>query len=129
MIEYAKSHGENIIFNHTENEMKGGYPITKILQENLTNIEMLGGSKTKEELGLSRFEHLSIPLGLYVNKEFNTLFKGGSRKTNEKEAEFLENDHFDNLLNLVSVMRGDSEKTNNTRKRTTVINKTKKNLE
>lgn len=129
MIEYAKSHGENIIFNHTENEMKGGYPITKILQENLPNIEMLGGSKTKEELGLSRFEHLSIPLGLYVNKEFNTLFKGGSRKTKEKDAEFLENDHFDNLLNLVSVMRGDSEKTNNTRKRTTVINKTKKNLE
>jgi hypothetical protein len=129
MIEYAKSHGENIIFNHTENEMKGGYPITKILQENLPTIEMLGGSKTKEELGLSRFEHLSIPLGLYVNKEFNTLFKGGSRKTNEKEAEFLENDHFDNLLNLVSVVRGGSEKTNNTRKRTTVINKTKKNLE
>lgn len=129
MIEYAKSHGENIIFNHTENEMKGGYPITKILQENLPNIEMLGGSKTKEELGLSRFEHLSIPLGLYVNKEFNTLFKGGSRKTNEKEAEFLENDHFDNLLNLVSVMRGGSEKTNITRKRTTMINKTKKNLE
>ena len=129
MIEYAKSHGENIIFNNTENEMKGGYPITKILQENLPNIEMLGGSKTKEELGLSRFEHLSIPLGLYVNKEFNTLFKGGSRKTNEKDAELLEHDRFDNLLNLVSVMRCGSEKTNNTRKRTTVINKTKKNLE
>ena len=129
MIEYAKSHGENIIFNHTENEMKGGYPITKILQENLPTIEMLGGSKTKEELGLSRFEHLSIPLGLYVNKEFNTLFKGGSRKTNEKEAEFLDNNHFDNLLNLVSVMRGGNETKNKTHKRNTVINKTKKNVE
>jgi hypothetical protein len=129
MIEYAKSHGENIIFNNTENEMKGGYPITKILKENLPNIEMLGGSKTKEELGLSRFEHLSIPLGLYVNKEFNTLFKGGSRKTKEKEANLLEHDHFDNLLNLVSVMRGGSERKIKTHKRNTVINKTKKNVE
>ena len=129
MINYAKSHGENIIFNHTENEMKGGYPITKILQENLPTIEMLGGSKTKEELGLSRFEHLSIPLGLYVNKEFNTLFKGGSHTPKQKDSDLLENDHFYNLLNLVSVMRGGSEKTNITRKRTTVINKTKKNVE
>lgn len=129
MINYAKSHGENIIFNHTENEMKGGYPILKILEENQPPIEMLGGSKTKEELGLSRFQHLSIPLGLYVSKEFNTIFKGGSHTPKQKEAEFLENDHFDNLLNLVSVMRGGSETKNKTHKRTTVINKTKKNQE
>jgi len=112
-MEYAKSFGDNILFHNTNNEMRGGYPIEKIIQSETLKQEMLGGSKKSEDFGLSRFTNLVVPIGLYVdNTDLLYLQQGSQKETKQCEGTVLGEDMFDRFLNLVGVdnKKGGSKK-------------------
>jgi len=128
MVEYLKTFGEHLIFEKNENGIiMGGYPIEKIVLEQIGKYEMLGGTKESENFGLSQFKNLAVPLGLYVEKDINDLVGGGSQSDLEKleKTEVISEDHFNKLFDLVSVTKGGLSK-KYSRKNVT-INKSKNN--
>ena len=103
-MEYAKSFGENVLFNNTNNEIRGGYPIEQIIQSETQKQEILGGSKKSEDFGLSRFQNLVVPLGLYVdNTDLLYLQQGSQKETKQSDGTVLGEDMFDKFLSLVGV--------------------------
>uniref|UniRef100_A0A6C0HBG9 Uncharacterized protein n=1 Tax=viral metagenome TaxID=1070528 RepID=A0A6C0HBG9_9ZZZZ len=129
-MEYAKSFGENVLFNNTNNEMRGGYPIEEIIQSETQKREMLGGSKKSEEFGLSRFQNLVVPIGLYLdNTDILHLQQGSQKETNQSDGIVLGEDIFDKFLDLVSVKHRKGGSNKYTKKRNVLYtrNKTRKN--
>jgi hypothetical protein len=129
-MEYAKSFGENVLFNNTNNEMRGGYPIEKIIQSETLKQEMLGGSKKSEEFGLSRFQNLVVPIGLYLdNTDILHLQQSSQKETNQSDGIVLGEDIFDKFLDLVTVKNRKGGYNKYTKKRNVLFtrNKTRKN--
>lgn len=129
-MEYAKSFGENVLFNNTNNEMRGGYPIEKIITTETQKQEMLGGSKKSEDFGLSRFQNLVVPIGLYVdNTDVLHLQQGSQKETNQCDGIVLGEDMFAKFLDLVTVknIKGGSKKYTKKYNVLYTRNKTRKN--
>ena len=103
-MEYAKSFGENVLFNNINNEMRGGYPIEEIIKNETQKQEMLGGSKNTEDFWLSRFTNLVVPLGVYVdNVDLLHLKQGSPLEMDQCIGNVLGEDMFDKFLSLVGV--------------------------
>jgi len=112
-MEYAKSFGENVLFNNINNEMRGGYPIEEIIKNETQKQEMLGGSKNTEDFGLSRFTNLVVPIGLYVDhSDLLHLQQASHIETKQCDGSVLGEDMFDRFLSLVGVenRKGGSKK-------------------
>jgi hypothetical protein len=129
-MEYAKSFGENVLFNNTNNEMRGGYPIEQIITTETQKQEMLGGSKKSEDFGLSRFQNLVVPIGLYVdNTDVLHLQEGSQKETKQSDGTVLGEDMFDRFFDLVSVKNINLYSKKYTKKHNVLYtrNKTRKN--
>jgi hypothetical protein len=135
MVEYLKSFGEHLQFKKNENDIIiGGFPIAEIAKNQLEKYELLGGTKQRDDFGLSRYKDLAVPLGLYVEKDLNEIV-GGSQKQNNNfiQGGTIPEDHFNKLFDLVSVMnvRGGlskkySRKNKDVQSKKSTKNKTKK---
>jgi len=133
MTEYLTSFGENLQFKKNENDIiMGGFPIEKLIEEQLEKYELLGGTKEHGDFGVSRFKNLAVPIGLFVEKDLNDLVGGShQQKNNLIEGGTISEDHFNKLFDLVSVMnvRGGMSKKYSRKNKTNVNNKAKKNEE
>ena len=135
MTEYLTSFGEHLQFKKNENDIiMGGFPIEKLIEEQLEKYELLGGTKEHGDFGVSRFKNLAVPIGLFVEKDLNDLVGGShQQKNNLIEGGTISEDHFNKLFDLVAVMnvRGGmskkySRKKNDVQSKKSTKNKTKK---
>ena len=131
MVEYEKSFGEHLIFKKNENDIiMGGFPIEKLVKEQVEKYELLGGAKENGDFGVSRFKNLAVPIGVYVEKDLNDLIGGSQRqKNNIVESGTITEEHFDKLFDMVSIMNvrgGLSKKYSRKNKEVQSKNKTKK---
>jgi len=133
MTEYLTSFGEHLQFKKNENDIiMGGFPIEKLIEEQLEKYELLGGTKENGDFGVSQFKNLAVPIGLFVEKDLNDLVGGShQQKNNLIEGGTISEDHFNKLFDMVSVMnvRGGVSKKYSRKNKTNVNNKTKKNEE
>jgi len=130
MVEYLKSFGEHLEFKKNENDIiMGGFPIEKLIEEQLEKYKLLGGTKEHGDFGVSQFKNLAVPIGLFVEKDLNDL-NGGSQeqKNNLIEGGTISEDHFNKLFDMVSVMnvRGGMSKKYSRKNKININNKTKK---
>ena len=131
MVEYEKSFGQHLIFKKNENDIiMGGFPIEKLVKEQVEKYELLGGAKENGDFGVSRFKNLAVPIGVYVEKDLNDLIGGSQRqKNNIVESGTITEEHFDKLFDMVSIMNvrgGLSKKYSRKNKEVQSKNKTKK---
>ena len=107
----------------------GGFPIEKLIEEQLEKYELLGGTKENGDFGVSQFKNLAVPIGLFVEKDLNDLVGGSHQQNNNlTEGGTISEDHFNKLFDLVAVMnvRGGMSKKYSRKNKTNVNNKTKK---
>jgi hypothetical protein len=131
MTEYLKSFGEHLQFKKNENDIIiGGIAIEKLVAEQLNKYELLGGTKENGDFGISQFENLAVPIGLFVEKDINDLMGGSHEQlTNLIESGTIQEEQFNKLFDLVSVSNfrgGLSSKKYSRKNKINVNNKTKK---
>uniref|UniRef100_A0A6C0D4W3 Uncharacterized protein n=1 Tax=viral metagenome TaxID=1070528 RepID=A0A6C0D4W3_9ZZZZ len=117
-MNFLPSYLNQIVLNDEEAEetgiVKGGYPMTNIIEfENLSN-QMLGGAK---KVGGSRFAELVIPLSL------DTHYRGGSEefaiKTGKKKIpEIIDENRFNRIFDsiILTKKRRENTRKNNDKK-------------
>ena len=109
MFEIIPSSMEQYIFNNTVNGInRGGYPLTEFIQ---SEHKMIGGSKHDNDIGVSRFDNLAIPVGLlsYSNKNTQT---GGSRNIKkEVVGDVINEDIFNKLFFNIASIKSSNSKT------------------
>ena len=96
----------HILFNDINGVMVGGLSVK----------EYIVGGNESNDVGIDRFDHLVVPLGLYTS-----MFKGGgsahpNRKKGTVENEVIDNTLYDKLLTMVRYDIPNSNKTRKTRK-------------
>jgi hypothetical protein len=112
MFEIIPSAMEQCIFNDTANGFKrGGYPLSEFIQG---EHKMIGGSKHDNDVGISRFDNLAIPVGLlsYSNKNREQLMQTGGSRNNKKEVvgDVINEDIFNKLFfNMASIKSSNSK--------------------
>uniref|UniRef100_A0A6C0JG23 Uncharacterized protein n=1 Tax=viral metagenome TaxID=1070528 RepID=A0A6C0JG23_9ZZZZ len=111
MYEFETSPLEKYVFNEKGSTMIGGYPMTEFLKKESEKDKSLNGS-TKSDYGISKFENLTIPVGLlsYSNDYFKAPLLGGAKshgfKTDQKEAEVVDEKMFDKVFDMITKCHG-----------------------
>lgn len=86
----------------------GGYPMSDILEKEMSKQEQLGGKSSANEFGLTKFENLVIPAGLvaFSNEYYQPTFGGASSQDKPKikvnHHEDMDNELFNKVFDLIT---------------------------
>jgi len=122
MFEFETSPLEKYVFNNKGSTMIGGYPMSEFLKKETEKDKSLSGLE-KNDYGISKFEHLTIPVGLlsYSNDYFKPGFLGGAKnpafKIDQKEVEVVDDKMFDKVFDMITKCHGLKPLKNNTKNR------------
>ena len=97
---YMFQTSEDIVGNPSSTKMKGGYPLSKLV-DNIDFITQTGGKATTASPSLKQLENMVIPTGLvYVPHQSDTKLEYGEGSLLDDGV--VPNDLYDKLMGLVS---------------------------
>lgn len=122
MFEFETSPLEKYIYNDRGTALIGGYPMSEFLKKEADKDKSLNGL-VQNDYGISKFEHLTIPIGLlsYSNEYFTRSLLGGAKnpafKIDQKEIEVIDDKMFDKVFDMITKCHGLKPLRNNTKNR------------
>ena len=104
MFELNPSVVNQYVFNNNNGTMIGGFPISEYIKYENSKQRMLGGGKP-DPIGLSKFDGLTIPIGLVSYS--NQIQTGGNKydKNKTNGIHVINDNEFDKMLNTVAKIK------------------------
>jgi hypothetical protein len=114
------SNDYEFIKNNNNNIVSAVFPMREHLKNENNKRTILGGSVLTIQTGMTRFDELGVPVGLYLEEKHITIENNSKR---EPKNEVIDDALFEKLLGMASSVKG---KTNSSSKKNSQQNKNKK---
>jgi len=114
------SNDYEFIKNNNNNIVSAVFPMREHLKNENNKRTILGGSVLTIQTGMTRFDELGVPVGLYLEERQITMENNMKR---EPKNEIIDDVLFEKLLGMTSTIKG---KTNSSSKKNSQSSKNKK---
>ena len=102
MQEHRQSIIEDYVYNNENGILRGGYPLTKIAEQEEFRLKQLGGGLA-ESIGIEKFNDYAIPIGLLCTHESTSYGMDKYSKRNKgKYIDVINDDMFEHMFSKVS---------------------------
>lgn len=101
MQEHRQSIIEDYVYNNENGILKGGYPLTKIAEQEEFRIKQLGGGLA-ESIGIEKFNDYAIPIGLLCTHDATSYgIDKYSKRNKGKYIDVINDDIFEHMFSNI----------------------------
>lgn len=98
MQHYKPSIIEDYVYNNENGILKGGYPLTRIAEQEEFRMKQLGGGLA-ESIGIEKFKDYAIPIGLFCTHETPCYaIDKYSKRNKDKHSDVINDEMFEHMF-------------------------------